>query len=72
MWEYVPLGPFLSKSFGTHISPWVVTMEALRPFMIANPNMQEPTPHEHLRHEDPYSLDIHLTVGIRRNHFNYL
>jgi len=26
-WEYVPLGPFLAKSFGTSISPWVVTME---------------------------------------------
>ncbi len=31
-WEYQPLGPFLSKSFATTISPWVVTMEALRPF----------------------------------------
>ena len=31
-WEYQPLGPFLSKSFATSISPWVVTMEALAPF----------------------------------------
>ncbi len=31
-WEYQPLGPFLSKSFATTISPWVVTMEALAPF----------------------------------------
>ena len=31
-WEYQPLGPFLGKSFGTTISPWVVTMEALAPF----------------------------------------
>jgi fumarylacetoacetase len=36
-WEYVPLGPFLAKSFGTTISPWVVTMQALQPFMLANP-----------------------------------
>ena len=28
-WEYVPLGPFGAKNFGTTISPWVVTMEAL-------------------------------------------
>ncbi|MDQ6690448.1 MAG: fumarylacetoacetate hydrolase family protein, partial [Gemmatimonadota bacterium] len=28
-WEYQPLGPFLSKNFGTSISPWVVTWEAL-------------------------------------------
>ncbi len=36
-WEYVPLGPFLAKNFGTTISPWVVTMEALEPFVTANP-----------------------------------
>jgi fumarylacetoacetase len=32
MWEMVPLGPFNAKNFGTTISPWVVTMEALEPF----------------------------------------
>jgi fumarylacetoacetase len=31
-WEYQPLGPFLAKSFGTTISPWIVTLEALEPF----------------------------------------
>jgi len=31
-WEYVPLGPFLSKNFASMISPWIVTMEALAPF----------------------------------------
>jgi fumarylacetoacetase len=36
-WEAVPLGPFLSKSFGTSISPWVVTMEALKQFLVENP-----------------------------------
>jgi fumarylacetoacetase len=34
-WEYQPLGPFLSKSFATSLSPWVVTMEALAPFRAA-------------------------------------
>jgi fumarylacetoacetase len=33
-WEYQPLGPFLAKNFGTTISPWVVTQEALEPFRI--------------------------------------
>jgi fumarylacetoacetase len=33
-WEMAPLGPFLSKNFGTTVSPWVVTMEALAPFRI--------------------------------------
>ncbi|HEY2275705.1 MAG TPA: fumarylacetoacetase [Steroidobacteraceae bacterium] len=31
-WEYQPLGPFLAKNFGTTVSPWVVTLEALAPF----------------------------------------
>ena len=31
-WEYQPLGPFLSKNFGSVLSPWIVTMEALAPF----------------------------------------
>ncbi len=34
-WEYVPLGPFLAKSFLTSVSPWIVTAEALGPFRIA-------------------------------------
>jgi fumarylacetoacetase len=36
-WEYQPLGPFQSKAFGTTISPWVVTREALEPFRVAAP-----------------------------------
>ncbi|MGE0310958.1 MAG: fumarylacetoacetase [Lautropia sp.] len=34
-WEYQPLGPFLSKSFATTISPWIVTLEALAPYRVA-------------------------------------
>lgn len=34
-WEYQPLGPFLSKSFATTVSPWVVTFDALAPFRVA-------------------------------------
>ena len=33
-WEYQPLGPFLSKSFATSVSPWVVTLDALTPFRV--------------------------------------
>jgi fumarylacetoacetase len=36
-WEYQPLGPFLSKSFATTVSPWVVTFEALEPFRVPVP-----------------------------------
>ena len=36
-WESQPLGPFLGKNFGTTISPWVITSEALAPFRVAQP-----------------------------------
>ena len=29
-WEYVPLGPFLGKNFASSLSPWIVTLDALR------------------------------------------
>lgn len=35
-WEYVPLGPFLAKNFGTSIAPWVVPIEAVMPFAVDN------------------------------------
>ncbi|TCM18093.1 fumarylacetoacetate hydrolase [Novosphingobium sp. PhB165] len=43
-WEYQPLGPFLSKNFLTTVSPWLVTMEALAPFRIAQPPRPEGDP----------------------------
>lgn len=64
-WEYVPLGPFLAKNFGTSISPWVVPMAALAPFMVDNyPQDQEVLPY--LKHEDKYNINIHLEVAIKR------
>ncbi len=36
-WEYQPLGPFQGKAFGTSISPWIVTKEALEPFRTSVP-----------------------------------
>jgi fumarylacetoacetase len=43
-WEYQPLGPFLGKSFGTTVSPWVITLEALAPFRGAAPARREGDP----------------------------
>ncbi|XP_034524769.1 fumarylacetoacetase [Ailuropoda melanoleuca] len=63
-WEYVPLGPFLGKSFGTTISPWVVPMEALMPFAVPNPE-QDPKPLPYLRHDRPYTFDINLSVTLK-------
>lgn len=63
-WEYVPLGPFNSKSFGTSISPWVVTMEALAPFRRDNPQ-QSPEPLPYLRQQARNAYDIALEVMLR-------
>jgi len=63
-WEYVPLGPFGAKNLGTSISPWVVTMEALKPFAVDN-YKQDPEPFPYLRHSDPYTFDVALEVAIQ-------
>uniref|UniRef100_A0A8C1YQ22 Fumarylacetoacetase n=1 Tax=Cyprinus carpio TaxID=7962 RepID=A0A8C1YQ22_CYPCA len=63
-WEYVPLGPFLGKNFGTTISPWVVTMEALMPFVEPNP-LQDPAPLPYLHHDEPYMFNINLFVTVK-------
>ena len=63
-WEYVPLGPFNGKSFGTTISPWVVTMEALEPFRVTAPK-QDPQPLAYLRQAQDGAFSIDLEVGLR-------
>jgi fumarylacetoacetase len=63
-WEYVPLGPFLGKNFGTSISPWVVPMEALEPFRVAGPE-QSPEPLPYLQGATDRSYDIELEVGLK-------
>ena len=67
-WEYVPLGPFLGKSFATSISPWVVTTDALRAARVPLPG-QDPEPLPYLRGEPTddgagtaYGLDLHVEV----------
>ena len=64
-WEYQPLGPFLGKNFGTTVSPWVVTAEALAPFRTAAYARPEgdPAPLPHLADADDQAnggLDITL------------
>ena len=62
-WEYVPLGPFLGKSFASSISPWVVTMEALDPFRVTGP-IQEPNVLDYLKFDGLKNYDINLSVSI--------
>jgi fumarylacetoacetase len=62
-WEYVPLGPFLGKNFGSSISPWVVTLDALEPFRVAGPK-QEPEVLPYLQYSGEKNFDIELEVYI--------
>jgi fumarylacetoacetase len=62
-WEYVPLGPFLGKSFATSISAWVVPRAALDRYRVAGPE-QQPPPLPYLRHRELWGLDIALEVEL--------
>jgi fumarylacetoacetase len=55
--EYAPLGPFLGKNFGTTISPWIVTMEALEPFRVPQPQ-QDPKPLPYLTSPHPVATSV--------------
>jgi fumarylacetoacetase len=61
--EYQPLGPNLAKSFATTISPWVVTLDALRPYLVPGPT-QDPTPDPYLQMQRPWALELHLEVEL--------
>jgi fumarylacetoacetase len=62
-WEYVPLGPFLAKNFGSTVSPWIVTLEALEPFRTPTP-VQDPAVLPYLKFDGNKNYDIHLSVEI--------
>ncbi len=63
-WEYVPLGPFLGKSFGSSVSPWIVTMDALSPFKVEGPK-QDPKPLDYLKENGKSNVDIKLQASIK-------
>ena len=64
-WEYVPLGPFLGKSFGSSLGAWVVPMEALAAAKVPLPH-QDPEPLPYLKGAGTglFGLDIRLEVRI--------
>lgn len=62
-WEYVPLGPFLGKSFASSMSPWIVTLEALEPFKVQGPELK-PEVLSYLKYEGEHNYDIKLEVGM--------
>ncbi|MXP09898.1 fumarylacetoacetase [Pseudoblastomonas halimionae] len=75
-WEYQPLGPFLAKSFHSSVSPWVVTMDALAPFRVAQEARPEgdPAPLDYLFDEDDQAtgaldvtMEVHLSTAKMRD-----
>ncbi|GAA1256822.1 fumarylacetoacetase [Kitasatospora nipponensis] len=62
-WEYVPLGPFLGKSFATSISAWVVPLAALEAARVATP-VQQPEPLPYLVEKEPWGLDLAIEVRL--------
>jgi fumarylacetoacetase len=58
--EYVPLGPFLGKSFATSISPWVTTLDELCSTTGVN---QDPEPLDYLKVEN-FAYDVPLEVEL--------
>ncbi|KAF1969601.1 Fumarylacetoacetase [Bimuria novae-zelandiae CBS 107.79] len=66
-WEYIPLGPFNAKNFGTSISTWVVLMDALEPFKVKGiENDKEVLPY--LKQKgDKTVYDIQLKVDLKTN-----
>ena len=64
-WEYVPLGPFLGKSFASSVSPWVVTLDALAPFRTSAPTQDVAVlPYLH-QDRGRANLDISLEAHIK-------
>lgn len=63
-WEYIPLGPFLSKNFASTISPWIVTLEALEPFRVKG-YVQDPPLLPYLQYKGDRNLDIKLDVYLK-------
>ncbi|MFI0445287.1 fumarylacetoacetase [Actinomadura sp. 6N118] len=62
-WEYVPLGPFLGKSFATSISPWIVPLDALAGARVPTPP-QDPQPLPYLAEDEPWGLDLSLALTL--------
>ncbi|MEV7599326.1 fumarylacetoacetase [Kitasatospora sp. NPDC089797] len=64
-WEYVPLGPFLGKSFATSVSPWIVPLDALQHARVAPPERDvEPLPYLDDRGGEPWGLDLAMEVRL--------
>ena len=65
-WEYVPLGPFLGKSFASSIAAWITPLEALSAARVPLPG-QDPTPLDYLRGSEGSAFGLDLDLEVRLN-----
>ncbi|MEV6197609.1 fumarylacetoacetase [Streptomyces sp. NPDC051920] len=64
-WEYVPLGPFLGKSFATSVSAWITPLDALDDALVAPPARTHPLlPYLDDSSEEPGGYDLRISVAI--------
>ncbi|MER6677733.1 fumarylacetoacetase [Streptomyces sp. NPDC000983] len=64
-WEYVPLGPFLGKSFATSVSAWITPLDALDAARVAPPERtHELLPYLDDSSEEPGGYDLRITVSL--------
>lgn len=80
-WEYVPLGPFLGKNFGSTVSPWIVTLDALEPFRVKGPEQNPPVlPYLELKGDNNFDIILEVliqpekgeAVTVCRTNFKYM
>jgi fumarylacetoacetase len=68
-WEYVPLGPFLGKSFATSVSPWIVPLAALGHARVAPPPRDpRPLPYLDDTGAEPWGFALDLEVTLNGHH----
>ncbi|MGW7241742.1 fumarylacetoacetase [Streptomyces sp. NPDC054804] len=64
-WEYVPLGPFLGKSFATSVSAWITPLDALEDARVAPPRRTHPLlPYLDDAAEEPAGYDLRMSIAI--------
>ena len=63
-WEYVPLGPFLGKSFATSVSAWITPLDALDGVWTAPPPRDPPVLPYLVDSATPAALDLELEISL--------
>ncbi|MFE2963954.1 fumarylacetoacetase [Streptomyces sp. NPDC059340] len=64
-WEYVPLGPFLGKSFATSVSAWITPLDALDDARVAPPARTHPLlPYLDDSEDEPGGYDLRISVAV--------